>query len=435
MSFADSFWDGTYQTTTDTIGATVPEIYYNKTFLETVKNLLKLLEAAQIQPLPEGEGLTVQWDRYLTLATSAARTPLTQGQLPNATAIKASKVQATLKEYGAYGQVTSLLKKASIDRGAKGMTELFGEQGATVIDTLAHMELVANGLIPMRADFKTDSVSKFRGTVDSATATTVVDASLTANANYGDADDDLNQSIIVILKGTGYGQARPVTDYVASSGTMTVPTWDTTPAAGDTYMVVCLAELTASDQISYQALVRASRILDEQKAMTFGGYYLGVIDPESVEALQNDENWIRVHSYDSKLAENLFSGEIGRLGKVRFTTETNPFACPIADRGTSGSSYGPGAVGANYVEAVQDAVAPITGYVKSNMILGRNCFGAVGFQNSVGQIRNPPIYISDWRQLGQPLPRFSSLGWLIEMVIKALNSCWGVCIWTGSEPF
>ncbi len=70
------------------------------------------------------------------------------------------------------------------------------------------------------------------GTVDSATATTVVDDALTQ------ADNFFNGMNITITAGTGAGQSRAITDFDAATDTVTVGVaFDTTPDATSKYSI------------------------------------------------------------------------------------------------------------------------------------------------------------------------------------------------------
>ncbi len=80
------------------------------------------------------------------------------------------------------------------------------------------------------------------GIVDSASATTIVDATL--SSTY-DADDDLNGKYCYILTGTGAGSYAAITDYTAATGTITVADWltsrglpgGTDPVGTDTFAI------------------------------------------------------------------------------------------------------------------------------------------------------------------------------------------------------
>lgn len=67
---------------------------------------------------------------------------------------------------------------------------------------------------------------------DSAAATTLVDAALT------EADDFWNKAILRTIRGTGVGQRRVVSDFVAVTDTLTItPAWTVNPAAGSIYLL------------------------------------------------------------------------------------------------------------------------------------------------------------------------------------------------------
>ncbi|MBW8002543.1 MAG: hypothetical protein FVQ80_11055 [Planctomycetes bacterium] len=80
------------------------------------------------------------------------------------------------------------------------------------------------------------------GTADSAGATTLVDATLSATYT---ADDDLNTWWIYITSGTGDGSYAQITDYTTLTGTITVADWldsngnagGTDPVATDTFII------------------------------------------------------------------------------------------------------------------------------------------------------------------------------------------------------
>ncbi|NCU42344.1 MAG: hypothetical protein EOM19_06545 [Candidatus Moranbacteria bacterium] len=72
------------------------------------------------------------------------------------------------------------------------------------------------------------------GTATAATSTTLVDT-----VNLKEDDDFWTGGRVEILAGTGAGQVRDITDFVQSTGTITVdPAWTTTPDTTSVYRVV-----------------------------------------------------------------------------------------------------------------------------------------------------------------------------------------------------
>lgn len=409
---------------TTNVGAGV-NTFYDKKFLKRVNKKLALIPFGQKRPLPEGSGTSIEFFRWLNLAVSVSGATLTQGQHPDATTFKGQKLTATLAEYGAWLQISSLLKQSHIDRNVSGAVDILAEHAANVLDTKCHMEVCSNGLYPVRADL--DATAEYSGTITTATSTTSnADSALETNTDYGDANDDLNQSVMIITSGTGYGQARTVSDYVASGGVITTPAFDVAPAVGDTFIVVTPDGITTGDDLSYENIKRARTILKKNLAVPVEGkYYVCLIDPDAAEDLMDDTKWIAAHTYKDSMETGLFDGEIGRFAGVRFVEENNSFKFPINTRGTAGTSYGPGAAGANYAA---------TGAVTTNIMLGKDCFGVTTFANKSGQAAKPNIIVKTPgnSDTNQPLNRWSSVGWVVEAVYKSLNPLFGVGIWTKS---
>lgn len=423
MSWADDFYAATNATKTTNVGAGV-NTYYDKKFLKTVTKRLRMIPLGQRRPLPEGMGKTIEFFRWLNISPSISSSLLSEGVNPDATSVKGQKIQATLAEYGAFSQVTSLLKQSHIDRNVEGLVDLWAEHAANVLELKCKSSVAATGAMPLRADYSTDTGATYTGTVDSATSTTLVDATLTSNTDYGDANDDLNQSIVTITSGTGYGQQRPVTDYVAASGTMTVPSWDVNPEAGDSYTVVSADGIASGDALTYENIKRARTRLVSNEAMKYAdGYFVAVASPEDLELLMDDSKWINAHTYKESMGTGLFSGEAGKFAGVRFIEDTAPFTFPITARGTAGTSYGVGDDGGNYSS---------TGEVRSTFILGREAFGVTTFRTKGGQARKPNIIVKtpNRNSTNDPLNRFSTVGWEVEAVYKGLNPLFAQQIWT-----
>lgn len=407
---------------TTTSASNAVKKYYDKKFLQRVNQLLPLAQFGQKRPLPEGNGKTIEFTRFQNFAKSVSGATLTEGTFPDATQFKVQALSATIAEYGGWTQLTSLFDQSQINQGNQEIIDAVGEWAAQVMSQVYHNAVCSSGIYPLAADLS--ATSTYSGVVDSATSTTLVDAAIGSNTNYGDANDDLNQSIVVITSGTGEGQARVVTDFVTSGGTMTVsPAWDVTPAAGDTYVVTTPDELTTGDVLSYTNLSEARTILKLNRAQTFGdGYYVLVASPNTVKGLMvNDTVWKNAHTYQD--TTQLYAGEVGKFAGFRIVEETDPFRFPITTRGTSGTSYGPGAAGANY---------SATGAIYTNLALGMNSFGLTTFSKKSGQISKPPLYINKAAQSGtyQPIPRYDTIGWMLEAVCKPLNPLFAVGIWT-----
>lgn len=90
--------------------------------------------------------------------------------------------------------------------------------------------------------------------------------------------------------------------------------------------------LDTTAKLTVDMVQRVVAKLRGQNAPTFGGKYVAIVHPYVAYDLMRDPEWIDVHKYASP--ENIFAGEIGELGGVRFveTTEAkvwNDSTCPV----------------------------------------------------------------------------------------------------------
>lgn len=102
--------------------------------------------------------------------------------------------------------------------------------------------------------------------------------------------------------------------------------------------------ITANDKLTVDDIFKAARFLKTQNTPKINGSYVAIIHPDVAYDLMRDNEWIDVHKY-SATAE-IFEGEIGKLGGVRFveSTESKIFA----DSGAEGRDvYSTLVLGAN----------------------------------------------------------------------------------------
>ena len=428
MGWYDDFGAGTYQSKTTTVN-NVGQIYYDKKFLDIPKNIFRLIPFGQRKPLPMAAGLQIQFNRWLNLAASVSAATLTEGVNPNATKAYGQKLNATIAEYGAFIQVSSLLTKSHIDKRINGtiagLVDILGEQSATIMDTLCHMEVCSNGAMPITADQATTST--YSGTFTTVTSgTSMADTAVASNADYGDADDDMNQSLMTITSGIAQGQQRAVTDYATSGGVYTITdAFDIAPEVGDSYTVTTPDEITTGDDLSY-ANLKATRVsLKRSRAQMFGGNYILLVSPEMAGNLMDDSDWKNVHTYKDN-ANGIFEGEIGKILGFRVIEETNEFKFPVLGRGTPGTAGGVGSEGGNY---------SASGTVGCALALGRNAFGVTTFKNQSGKLTKPPIIIKhpSSGDTGNPLDRYGTVGWQMDAVYKALDPRYARQIWVSAS--
>ena len=104
--------------------------------------------------------------------------------------------------------------------------------------------------------------------------------------------------------------------------------------------VTARADLDATAALKVDTVNRAVAKLRSVNAPTIEGKYVAVIHPFAAYDLMRDPEWIDAHKYGSP--ENLFAGEIGEIGGVRFVQSSEALilrdtTCPKIDASGSGT--------------------------------------------------------------------------------------------------
>lgn len=81
------------------------------------------------------------------------------------------------------------------------------------------------------------------------------------------------------------------------------------------------ADLTEADKLTVDDIFRAARFLKNQNAPKIDGSYVAIIHPDVAYDLMRNEEWIDVHKYTDNV-DNIYNGEIGKIGGVRFVEST-----------------------------------------------------------------------------------------------------------------
>lgn len=120
---------------------TPSQVYYDKVFLDRAKIELRHDFGAQVKNVPMNSGQVVRFTRFspLALVTSA----LSEATNPTETAMTATQVSATLLEYGAVTNVSSLFSMTQLDEGLKEHVEVHGQNAGESIDRLIRQELAS----------------------------------------------------------------------------------------------------------------------------------------------------------------------------------------------------------------------------------------------------------------------------------------------------
>lgn len=230
--------------------STANSAYFNKTFydrklLDTAKTRLVHASFGQKRSIPRNSGSRVEFRKYELFTPEESALTLTEGVTPAGQSLSQSKVEAEVKQYGAYVEISDLLDLTGYDAVIADSAELLGEQLGTVVEWI---------------------------TRDAMCATT--------NVQYAN------------------GRAAR-------------------------------SALLSTDKLTVAEIRKAVRTLKKNKARSFCSaqdgsarkpHFICICSPDSTYDLQSDALWQDVSKYSC--AEQIYSGEIGRLFGVVFVEST-----------------------------------------------------------------------------------------------------------------
>lgn len=125
----------TQLTTTSGLSATM-QSYYDRKMLEHAKTQFVFANYAQKRSIPKNNGKTVQFRRWTLFTADPDTQALTEGTTPTAQNLSMSAITATVRQYGAYVEVSDLLDLTAVDNIIHDSSELLGEQLGNVLDMI-----------------------------------------------------------------------------------------------------------------------------------------------------------------------------------------------------------------------------------------------------------------------------------------------------------
>ncbi len=108
--------------------------YYDRQLLESAKTKLVHQEFGQKRSIPRNNGNKVNFRRWNLFDPNEALSGLTEGVTPAGQMLSQTDVEATVKQYGAYVEVTDLLDLTAYDNVISDSAELLGEEIGTVVE-------------------------------------------------------------------------------------------------------------------------------------------------------------------------------------------------------------------------------------------------------------------------------------------------------------
>lgn len=167
---------------------------------------------------------------------------------------------------------------------------------------------------------------------------------------------------------------------------------------GDTE-VTSRSQLTDKAVITVNLILKAAALLKGFNTETIKGSYVAIIHPYVAYDLMSSDKWMEVHKYATP--ENIFEGEIGKIGNVRFVESSE---AKIVEGGADGAK------------------------VFCTLVMGAHAYGKTKVKG--GGLKHI------LKQLGygdDPLDQRSSAGWKATHVAKRLCEQYMVRIESGSS--
>ena len=307
------------QTTTNTASTT----YLNKTYIDRellafARTQFKHAKFGQKRPIPKNNGKYVEFRRWELFDPNDAIGGLTEGVTPTSQDLGQTRVEASVKQYGAFVEISDLLDMTSIDDAMEDSVELLGEQLGTVLEWVTRDAMCAG-----------NSVQYANGKTSRAT-------------------------------------------------------------------------VAQADKLTVNEIRKAVRTLKKNKARQFNSsddgksrrpHYICICSPDATYDLQSDTLWQDVSKYSN--AEQIYSGEIGRLFGVVFVESTE--AKVFEDAGADSAD------------------------VHATLIFGKEAYGTIDI-GSTGGVRS---IIKPFGHGEDPLDQRATVGAKIAAyTAKVLNDNW-----------
>ena len=130
-------------TATAAVNAKFPAKYYDRQLLESAKTRFVHAEFGQKRPIPRNSGKYVNFRRWNLFDPETAISGLVEGETPTGQTLSQTDVEAEVKQYGAYVEVSDLLDLKAYDEVINDSAELLGEQLGTVVEWITRDAMCA----------------------------------------------------------------------------------------------------------------------------------------------------------------------------------------------------------------------------------------------------------------------------------------------------
>ena len=186
-------------------------------------------------------------------------------------------------------------------------------------------------------------------------------------------------------------------------------------ADGTKTEVTSRAALNKTAKLDVDLIFRAARQLKAMNANKIDDSYVAIIHPDVAYDLMRSEGWMDVYKYATP--ENIYDGEIGKLGGVRFveSTEAKIWTNDGLENETNGESDPIPPFNDDHKDSKARTACPEGLAVYATLVLGANAYGTTEITGGgLQHIVRPVGYGED------PLNQRSSCGWKCTKVSKRL---------------
>ena len=133
--------DNNIATTADAGLSAEMKSFYKTKLIRTATPKLLHRQWADHQPLPKGNGKTVEWRRWSSF--SKATTPLTEGVTPSSHKLTVAPIYAQVQQYGDYTTLSDMVQMTTVDPILAEHTDKHGENMGLTLDTICRNAMVS----------------------------------------------------------------------------------------------------------------------------------------------------------------------------------------------------------------------------------------------------------------------------------------------------
>ena len=373
-------------------------VYYRKKILELINTPSGLWDKLDIEAFPQRSGTTATFSKYGKVDYTTSTT-LTEGANPDPVDLVTGNVTAAIVEKGGVVAIPDLARLSIVD-GTMKVAEVVAAWAKEAMEYY-----VATTLTPYLKQVRDDGDATYQKNTVSTSAgstTTIVDTALT------EADDFWNGALVTITdpKVGTYGESQYVTDFVASSDTLTVDAFSQTIGDATQYHIHKPTALAAGDEMSLagvrkcQKELRAGGGYGPRFELAGGGYNM-ILHTDQEDSNGNDSNFTDLYIYKEKETGIRTWPESGRIAMCRPEVTGIPYRTAVTGAGTYS------ATGVIRVAAIFGKQA------MKKMPLGINDIEIIAKGESSGGVANP-------------LNRYSTSGWKARIAAAKMDMNVGI---------